>query len=121
MKTVNIQDAKTHLSKLIDAAAKGEPFIIAKTNKPMSSGRSTRRRPVPTRIAHWRTRASKVAHLAETCAAILSAILTCRRIQPAASRSRSAAASGVRSRCGEPSISKPTMNFLIVAERRSGG
>ena len=39
----------------------------------------------------------------------------------AASRSRSAAASGVRSRCGEPSISKPTMNFLIVAERSSGG
>jgi hypothetical protein len=41
--------------------------------------------------------------------------------QGAASRSRAAAASGVRSRCGEPSISKPTMNFLIVAERRSGG
>jgi hypothetical protein len=41
--------------------------------------------------------------------------------QGAASRSRAAAASGVRSRCGEPSISNPTMNFLIVAERRSGG
>jgi hypothetical protein len=27
----------------------------------------------------------------------------------------------VRSRWGEPSISKPTMNFRIVAERRSGG
>ena len=38
-----------------------------------------------------------------------------------ASRSRAAAASGVRSRCGEPSISKPTMNFFTVAERRSGG
>jgi prevent-host-death family protein len=35
MKTVNIHDAKTHLSKLIDAAAKGEPFIIAKAGKPM--------------------------------------------------------------------------------------
>jgi prevent-host-death family protein len=35
MKTVNIHDAKTHLSKRIDAAAKGEPFIIAKAGKPM--------------------------------------------------------------------------------------
>ncbi len=28
---------------------------------------------------------------------------------------------GRMSRCGEPSISKPTMNFFTVAERRSGG
>jgi hypothetical protein len=40
---------------------------------------------------------------------------------PAASLKLAAAASGVRSRWGEPSISKPTMNFRIVAERRSGG
>jgi hypothetical protein len=39
----------------------------------------------------------------------------------AASLKLAAAASGVRSRWGEPSISKPTMNFRIVAERRSGG
>ena len=32
-----------------------------------------------------------------------------------------AALSGVMSRCGMPSISNPTMNFRIVAERRSGG
>src|SRR5260370_27936559 len=42
-------------------------------------------------------------------------------IYPAASLKLAAAASGVRSRWGEPSISKPTMNFRIVAERRSGG
>jgi hypothetical protein len=36
-------------------------------------------------------------------------------------RSRSAAASAVMSRCGMPSISKPTMNFRTVAERSSGG
>ncbi len=35
MKTVNIHEAKTHLSKLIDAATKGEPFIIAKAGKPL--------------------------------------------------------------------------------------
>jgi prevent-host-death family protein len=32
---VNIHEAKTHLSKLIEKAAAGEPFIIAKAGKPM--------------------------------------------------------------------------------------
>lgn len=35
MRTVNIHDAKTNLSKLIDAAVKGESFIIAKAGKPL--------------------------------------------------------------------------------------
>lgn len=35
MQTVNIHDAKTHLSRLIEKAAQGEPFIIAKAGKPM--------------------------------------------------------------------------------------
>ncbi|GGA79993.1 antitoxin [Brucella endophytica] len=35
MHTVNIHEAKTHLSRLIDKAAKGEPFVIAKSGKPM--------------------------------------------------------------------------------------
>jgi hypothetical protein len=35
MQTFNIHDAKTHLSKLIDLAVKGEPFVIAKAGKPM--------------------------------------------------------------------------------------
>jgi prevent-host-death family protein len=35
MKTVNIHDAKTNLSRLIDAAVNGEPFVIAKAGKPM--------------------------------------------------------------------------------------
>jgi prevent-host-death family protein len=34
-KTVNIHEAKTHLSRLVDQAAKGEPFVIAKAGKPM--------------------------------------------------------------------------------------
>ena len=33
----------------------------------------------------------------------------------------SAALSGVMSRCGMPSISNPTINLRIVADRRSGG
>ncbi len=35
MKTVNIHEAKTHLSKLIEAASKGESFVIAKAGKPV--------------------------------------------------------------------------------------
>jgi prevent-host-death family protein len=35
MKSVNIHEAKTHLSKLIEKAANGEPFIIAKAGKPI--------------------------------------------------------------------------------------
>lgn len=35
MKTVNIHEAKTNLSRLIEAAVNGEPFVIAKAGKPM--------------------------------------------------------------------------------------
>jgi prevent-host-death family protein len=35
MVTVNIHEAKTQLSKLVDRAAKGEAFIIAKAGKPL--------------------------------------------------------------------------------------
>lgn len=35
MQTVNIHEAKTNLSRLVEQAAKGTPFIIAKAGKPM--------------------------------------------------------------------------------------
>ena len=35
MRTVNMLEAKTHLSRLVDRAAKGEPFVIAKAGKPL--------------------------------------------------------------------------------------
>jgi prevent-host-death family protein len=35
MRTVNIHEAKTHLSRLVEQAAKGESFVIAKAGKPM--------------------------------------------------------------------------------------
>lgn len=35
MVTVNIHEAKTHLSKLIDQAVRGEPFVIAKAGEPL--------------------------------------------------------------------------------------
>jgi prevent-host-death family protein len=35
MKTVNIHEAKTQLSKLMEQASKGESFVIAKAGKPI--------------------------------------------------------------------------------------
>lgn len=35
MQTVNIHEAKTHLSRLVEQAARGEPFVIAKAGKPL--------------------------------------------------------------------------------------
>jgi prevent-host-death family protein len=35
MRTVNIREAKKQLSSLVEKAAKGEPFIIAKAGKPL--------------------------------------------------------------------------------------
>jgi prevent-host-death family protein len=35
MHTVNIHEAKTHLSRLVEQASKGEPFVIAKSGKPL--------------------------------------------------------------------------------------
>ena len=36
MKTYNIHQAKTHLSRLLEAAAAGEEIVIAKAGKPMA-------------------------------------------------------------------------------------
>ena len=33
--TVNIHEAKTHLSRLVEQAAKGREFVIAKAGRPM--------------------------------------------------------------------------------------
>jgi prevent-host-death family protein len=36
IQVINIHEAKTHLSRLIEQVADGEPFIIAKAGKPMA-------------------------------------------------------------------------------------
>lgn len=36
MKTVNIQEAKTHLSRFVEQAASGEKVVIAKAGKPIA-------------------------------------------------------------------------------------
>lgn len=36
MLTVNIHDAKTHLSRLLEQVARGESFVIAKAGRPIA-------------------------------------------------------------------------------------
>ncbi len=36
MNTVNIHEAKTHLSKLVEEVSKGKEIVIAKSGKPMA-------------------------------------------------------------------------------------
>jgi len=36
MRTINIHEAKTHLSRLVEEAAKGDSFIIAKAGRPVA-------------------------------------------------------------------------------------
>lgn len=35
MRTYNMHEAKTHLSRLVREAVEGEPFIIARAGKPL--------------------------------------------------------------------------------------
>ncbi|MDR1967876.1 MAG: type II toxin-antitoxin system prevent-host-death family antitoxin [Burkholderiaceae bacterium] len=35
MQTINIHEAKTHLSRIVERASRGEPLVIAKAGKPM--------------------------------------------------------------------------------------
>ena len=48
MKTVNVHEAKTHLSRLLESVAEGEEIIIARAGKPVAKLvplKSKRRRP----------------------------------------------------------------------------
>ena len=51
MVTVNIHEAKTQLSKLVDQAVKGEAFVIAKAGKPLVKVTALSAPPVPQRLA----------------------------------------------------------------------
>jgi prevent-host-death family protein len=50
MRTVNIHEAKTHLSKLVDQAVKGEAFVIAKAGKPLVKVTALNTPAVPQRL-----------------------------------------------------------------------
>ena len=50
MVTVNIHEAKTQLSKLVDQAVKGEAFVIAKAGKPLVKVAALDAPPTPQRL-----------------------------------------------------------------------
>ncbi|HVG10234.1 MAG TPA: type II toxin-antitoxin system prevent-host-death family antitoxin [Thermoanaerobaculia bacterium] len=50
MVTVNIHEAKTQLSKLVDQAVKGEAFVIAKAGKPLVKVSALDAPPTPQRL-----------------------------------------------------------------------
>jgi prevent-host-death family protein len=54
MVTVNIHEAKTQLSKLVDQAARGESFVIAKAGKPLVKVTSLSAPPTPQRLGFLR-------------------------------------------------------------------
>ena len=58
MKQVNMHEAKTHLSRLVDEAAAGQSFVICKAGKPMvrvtSLAQSDEAAPVRSRLGMLR-------------------------------------------------------------------
>ena len=50
MKTVNMHEAKTHLSKLVEAASRGESFVIARAGKPLVKVEALEPAPRPSRL-----------------------------------------------------------------------
>jgi len=50
MRTVNIHEAKTHLSKLVDQAVAGDSFVIAKAGNPLVTVTRITRRAEPRRV-----------------------------------------------------------------------
>jgi prevent-host-death family protein len=54
MKSTNIHQAKTHLSRLVERAAMGEEIIIAKAGKPMAKLVAYRPETTPRKPGYWR-------------------------------------------------------------------
>lgn len=49
-RTVNIHEAKTHLSRLVEEAAAGDEVIIARAGRPVARLVPLERKPVPKRL-----------------------------------------------------------------------
>ena len=54
MTTVNIHEAKTHFSRLVDAASQGETIVIAKAGKPIAKLTRLEAERTPTRLGFLR-------------------------------------------------------------------
>jgi prevent-host-death family protein len=58
MDTVNLHEAKTNLSQLVERAARGEEIVIAKAGRPLARLVPLAKRTSPPHSACWRTRSS---------------------------------------------------------------
>lgn len=54
MKTVNVHEAKTHLSQLLDLAASGEEVIIARAGKPLAKLIPYQVKQQPRKSGYWK-------------------------------------------------------------------
>jgi len=54
MDMLNIQEAKTHLSRLVERAAAGEEIILAKAGKPIAKLVAYQPRPKPRKPGLWK-------------------------------------------------------------------
>lgn len=66
MKTVNIQEAKTHLSRLVEQAAGGEEIVIAKAGRPYVRLVSCLPERTPRTLGGWEGRVRVAADFDET-------------------------------------------------------
>ncbi len=111
---------RSSLDYALSSARRGEPHLILRARRSFASRRMLQRA-APEQRTGCVLRGRFAAPQDEAVIRRTSESRTLGGRSYPAFLSRAAAASGVRSRWGEPSISKPTMNFRIVAERRSGG
>lgn len=54
MATVNIHEAKTHLSRLVERASAGEEIVIARAGKPVAKLIGYQENPEPRPLGLWR-------------------------------------------------------------------
>lgn len=58
MQIVNIHDAKSNLSRLIEKTSKGEEIIIAKAGKPVAKLSAYKEKPKPRKMGLWKGKIS---------------------------------------------------------------
>ena len=66
MKSINVQQAKTHLSRLLEEAVEGEDIIIAKAGRPYVRLVSCLPEATPRKLGGWEGRVRVAADFDET-------------------------------------------------------
>ena len=72
--TVNVHEAKTHLSRLLEAVEAGEDVVIARGGKPVARLVPANVRPPPRPPGSWRRRVFIPEDFDETAAGLIAAL-----------------------------------------------